>query len=182
MNAITSLTNMDDWFDKIENVAFLHERYEDFVERHGDGMMVAFYETTAAAYADLPYPRLVFAKMEHLNAVTRVDAGVAAARVSLCVKIAVSVRGVGFAFRAINSPERESILFAVRGTSVRVHQPICAAPSCQADATKKCGACMAVRYCSKTCQREHWTEHKRDCANFAKLVPKCKETIREALA
>jgi hypothetical protein len=30
-------------------------------------------------------------------------------------------------------------------------------------ARKKCGRCMAIRYCSKSCQVQHWPVHKTSC-------------------
>jgi MYND finger len=29
--------------------------------------------------------------------------------------------------------------------------------------TNLCGGCMMVHYCSKECQQNHWTEHKKEC-------------------
>ena len=39
---------------------------------------------------------------------------------------------------------------------------------CSAEhATKKCGACKAVTYCSKECQKAHFRQHKKVCAQLA---------------
>ncbi|KAJ3359448.1 hypothetical protein GGF32_009374 [Allomyces javanicus] len=42
---------------------------------------------------------------------------------------------------------------------------------CQADASKKCGQCGAVHYCSRDHQKEHWKSHKKECAKLAKDKP-----------
>ncbi len=34
---------------------------------------------------------------------------------------------------------------------------------CSSFATRQCGACHSVSYCSTTCQRAHWSVHKGEC-------------------
>jgi len=36
---------------------------------------------------------------------------------------------------------------------------------CDSKASKKCGKCLNVRYCSETCQDQDWEEHKKTCVN-----------------
>ncbi|CAK1548106.1 unnamed protein product [Leptosia nina] len=36
----------------------------------------------------------------------------------------------------------------------------------------KCSGCQFVYYCGKSCQREAWSEHKWECANFKRVAPK----------
>lgn len=37
----------------------------------------------------------------------------------------------------------------------------------------RCTRCHYARYCSKTCQRQHWTEHKYECKQSAVKAPAC---------
>jgi len=37
--------------------------------------------------------------------------------------------------------------------------------SCGNDATKKCGKCREVWYCTRHCQVQHWDQHKKQCGN-----------------
>jgi hypothetical protein len=37
---------------------------------------------------------------------------------------------------------------------------------CDELAHQKCGACQAVYYCSRECQKLHWPEHKIFCGSF----------------
>lgn len=39
----------------------------------------------------------------------------------------------------------------------------CSMPARAGAPLKKCSRCMEVRYCSPTCQREHWRVHKPTC-------------------
>ena len=38
----------------------------------------------------------------------------------------------------------------------------CALPSCEKVGSKVCGRCNAARYCSASCQRQHWKAHKKE--------------------
>ena len=51
---------------------------------------------------------------------------------------------------------------------VKVAADSCAACGMKSMALKKCGSCMKVAYCSKSCQKKDWNKHKRDCT----FVPK----------
>eukprot|EP00904_Undaria_pinnatifida_P001450 jgi/Undpi1/11305/HiC_scaffold_30.g13603.m1 len=45
---------------------------------------------------------------------------------------------------------------------------LCAAPGCEEPTSQRCSICKCVRYCSRECQRRHWTlEHKDECAGMA---------------
>ena len=33
-----------------------------------------------------------------------------------------------------------------------------------------CSQCRSVSYCTPSCQRNHWKEHKITCTNFAKIM------------
>ncbi len=35
--------------------------------------------------------------------------------------------------------------------------------ACGEDAQLSCGACRLVRYCNRTCQKDHWPKHKKEC-------------------
>ncbi len=35
--------------------------------------------------------------------------------------------------------------------------------ACGEDAKLSCGACRSVRYCNRTCQKNHWPKHKKEC-------------------
>ena len=49
---------------------------------------------------------------------------------------------------------------------VRPH-PVCAC--CLQNASKVCGACRSVHFCSKECQRTHWKTHKPICSRIIRL-------------
>eukprot|EP00554_Chaetoceros_debilis_P016532 CAMPEP_0194126002 /NCGR_PEP_ID=MMETSP0150-20130528/59760_1 /TAXON_ID=122233 /ORGANISM="Chaetoceros debilis, Strain MM31A-1" /LENGTH=551 /DNA_ID=CAMNT_0038819841 /DNA_START=63 /DNA_END=1718 /DNA_ORIENTATION=+ len=52
-------------------------------------------------------------------------------------------------------------------------QKACAECGILSEDNVKCSACKSVHYCSRDCQRKHWTIHKPDClAAQGKLVPK----------
>jgi hypothetical protein len=38
----------------------------------------------------------------------------------------------------------------------------------EASAVKKCTGCGVAGYCSRTCQTEHWQEHKETCKRIQK--------------
>ena len=41
--------------------------------------------------------------------------------------------------------------------------PKCANDNCDKDGIKTCASCMSARYCSTTCQKLHWVNHKQQC-------------------
>jgi ankyrin repeat protein len=53
----------------------------------------------------------------------------------------------------------------------RAPSKVCGNPSCKytawtasmKGAFKKCSGCLGVKYCSQSCQRVHWKEHKKVC-------------------
>ena len=53
----------------------------------------------------------------------------------------------------------------------RAPSKVCGNPSCKHTAWtasmkgefKKCSGCLGVKYCSQSCQRVHWKEHKKVC-------------------
>ncbi|KAI4731862.1 hypothetical protein E4T49_00101 [Aureobasidium sp. EXF-10728] len=47
----------------------------------------------------------------------------------------------------------------------------CASGSCFRDGTLHCAKCKVTFYCSKTCQKDHWTKHKKHCTLY-KPMPK----------
>jgi hypothetical protein len=47
----------------------------------------------------------------------------------------------------------------------------CASGSCSKDGTLQCAKCRVTFYCSKTCQKDHWTKHKKHCSAH-KALPK----------
>ena len=44
---------------------------------------------------------------------------------------------------------------------------------------QRCGACKNAYYCTKTCQREHWTLHKPDCRKKSPKINVPMKTIKE---
>ena len=40
---------------------------------------------------------------------------------------------------------------------------VCARPSCGSDGELRCARCKRAKYCGKSCQRAHWSTHKRTC-------------------
>ncbi|RDW76629.1 zinc finger MYND domain-containing protein [Aspergillus mulundensis] len=48
--------------------------------------------------------------------------------------------------------------------------PTCALPSCNNPGSKKCSGCKntSTHYCSATCQKSHWKEHKKTCESAVK--------------
>ena len=49
-------------------------------------------------------------------------------------------------------------------------------------ATRRCGRCKAVNYCSPGCQREHWRAHKDTCAPHATFVPSAGKSLELQIA
>jgi hypothetical protein len=45
----------------------------------------------------------------------------------------------------------------------KLHQPTCGFDSCEKLSSKTCGGCSMIKYCSKECQTQHWSEHKKTC-------------------
>ena len=43
----------------------------------------------------------------------------------------------------------------------------CCEPASQRSRLKRCGRCKSAQYCSTTCQREDWAEHKPECREAA---------------
>ena len=44
-----------------------------------------------------------------------------------------------------------------------LREPECAFCHSKTDNLKRCTGCKRVFYCSKTCQKQHWKEHKPEC-------------------
>ena len=44
-----------------------------------------------------------------------------------------------------------------------LREPECASCHSKTENLKRCSGCKRVFYCSKTCQKNHWKEHKPDC-------------------
>lgn len=40
---------------------------------------------------------------------------------------------------------------------------ICSNPTCPEPGTRTCGGCKRTKYCSRNCQRSHWSAHKAAC-------------------
>ncbi|TBU44049.1 hypothetical protein BD309DRAFT_863131 [Dichomitus squalens] len=53
------------------------------------------------------------------------------------------------------------------GESTAMDEKRCAACGSSAGTLKFCNACHAIRYCSKQCQRSHWSLHKTRCIPFS---------------
>ena len=49
-----------------------------------------------------------------------------------------------------------------------------ACDQCEEKATKRCGRCQRVAYCSSTCQRKAWKTHRQTCVS-SKFVPMYKD-------
>jgi TPR repeat protein len=64
--------------------------------------------------------------------------------------------------RKLDAPEG-SITSEIARTALGAMGDTCA--MCQAVGTKYCGRCKLVRYCSTTCQRQHWSSHKKECVS-----------------
>ena len=45
--------------------------------------------------------------------------------------------------------------------------------SCGAPAATCCSVCTVVNYCSKSCQRAHWKQHRRSCAPKSTPLAEC---------
>jgi hypothetical protein len=52
------------------------------------------------------------------------------------------------------------------GFSSGVTSSGCASTSCLSHASKHCGACRTVGYCSQKCQKDHWPLHKAACRDI----------------
>ena len=39
----------------------------------------------------------------------------------------------------------------------------CSNPGCKKEGISKCSACLQVFYCGQTCQKTHWSNHKKTC-------------------
>ena len=46
-----------------------------------------------------------------------------------------------------------------------LREPECAFCHSKTENLKRCSGCKRVFYCSKTCQKNHWKEHKPECQN-----------------
>lgn len=76
------------------------------------------------------------------------------------IRIAVAVN------RVDDLPSELTDLIEKKGATVSESK--CSVCTCCGDPDllhkfNKCGGCGQVRYCSKTCQKAHWLEHKRSC-------------------
>jgi hypothetical protein len=66
--------------------------------------------------------------------------------------------------REFFSTDIDSILAGRPAELPKIGKSLCGEPSCAKDmAAMKCGRCQSVRYCNATCQRAHWTAHKKVC-------------------
>ena len=52
-------------------------------------------------------------------------------------------------------------------TEDNIHMSKCAACGKGGDGLKTCNACKLVKYCNATCQRGHWSKHKKECKKRA---------------
>lgn len=65
-------------------------------------------------------------------------------------------------YKSLHTGEMKS----VRVTPDKMRPPtglLCHGSNCDSKGTKKCSGCCSVRYCSRTCQRKHWSKHKKQC-------------------
>jgi len=46
---------------------------------------------------------------------------------------------------------------------LRYHRPVCQACRKETTQLRRCTRCWLGTYCSKACQRRHWTQHKQRC-------------------
>ena len=44
---------------------------------------------------------------------------------------------------------------------------------------QQCSRCLAAVYCSRTCQKQHWPDHKLVCTPLEKRKPRAEETVRD---
>jgi MYND finger/Right handed beta helix region len=57
----------------------------------------------------------------------------------------------------------------------------CENPGCDKPGTNVCTACRETRYCSRECQKAHWSDHKRKCTGkLGNLPPVVKEVTASA--
>lgn len=47
-----------------------------------------------------------------------------------------------------------------------LREPECALCHSKTAALQRCSACKRVSYCSKTCQKTHWKEHRPECQKY----------------
>ncbi|XP_058080162.1 uncharacterized protein LOC131228497 isoform X2 [Magnolia sinica] len=52
------------------------------------------------------------------------------------------------------------------------------ATACTGPATRRCGVCGAVAYCSRSHQISHWNDHKGECARFEKQM-RCADALHD---
>ena len=71
---------------------------------------------------------------------------------------------------SVDDPVRRQQMTTILKNKLRDYSVFCSSPSCgKQDPTSssfaKCGHCHLTRYCSKTCQKQHWlkTGHKESC-------------------
>ncbi|KAI4723066.1 hypothetical protein E4T48_00710 [Aureobasidium sp. EXF-10727] len=95
----------------------------------------------------------------------------------LCKDIDSADQGPTFtisSLRASLHPLQSYTLLSRRESKSKMASPQikrCASGSCFKDGTLHCAKCKVTFYCSKTCQKDHWTKHKKHCTPY-KPMPK----------